>query len=244
MVIALITSVTVAVLSSAIAWRLYRLERLRSIARLSALSAAIDEDRSSATEEFAWEEPPLLKDDAPGLFSQAQQPVRSRGVLMTAAATMGLGILVVVLMAMLADGERPIAESARPTAEGEHSIVGGGRPNAATQAHATDALELLSMMHARDGSALVVTGLVRNASATSTSPLTTVVTALDADGVVVGTSSAALAAVGPGMTEPFTVRLDGISAVGRYRVSFRTNSGVMPHVDRRGANPAPRAAAE
>ena len=223
MMFALIASLTVAVFSSAIAWRLYRLERLRSLARVSALAAAIGHDAPSATDEFAWEEPPLVKDEAPGLFSQAHQPARSSGALVTAAVTMGAGILIVVLMAMLADGERPT-----PGAE----------------AHAPEALELLSMTHSRDGSALVVTGLVRNASTTSTAPLTTVVTALDATGHVVGTSSAALAAVEPGVTEPFTVRLDGVSAVGRYRVSFRTNSGVMPHVDRRGTGGGPRAAAE
>ena len=222
MMFALIASLTVAVFSSAIAWRLYRLERLRSLARVSALAAAIGHDAPSATDEFAWDTP-LVKDEAPGLFSQAHQPARSSGALVTAAVTMGAGILIVVLMAMLADGERPT-----PGAE----------------AHAPEALELLSMTHSRDGSALVVTGLVRNASTTSTAPLTTVVTALDATGHVVGTSSAALAAVEPGVTEPFTVRLDGVSAVGRYRVSFRTNSGVMPHVDRRGTGGGPRAAAE
>jgi hypothetical protein len=128
-------------------------------------------------------------------------------------------------MAMLADDDRPT-------------------PATDAQAQSTEALELLSMTHTRDGAALVISGAVRNASQTTTAPLTTVVTALGVDGHVVGTSSAALTSVGPGDTRPFTVRLEGMSAVGRYRVSFRTNNGVMPHVDRRAAHGSARAAAE
>ena len=106
MVFALVGSLTVAVLSSAIAWRLYRLERLRSLARVSALAAAIGDDAQDATEEFAWEEPALVKDEAPGLFSQAHQPARSSGALVTAAVTMGAGSLIVVMVAKLVGGER------------------------------------------------------------------------------------------------------------------------------------------
>ena len=223
MVFALIASLALALLSSAFAWRLYRQEQLRSLARVSALSAAIGDETPSVADDFAWEEAPSPREEPPGLFSPPLQSTRSRGALVTAAAAAGAGVLAVVLMAMVADGERttPVVD-----------------------ARTHEALELLSMTHARDGAALVVTGLVRNASPTSTTPLTTVVTALDADGHVVGTGSAGLAAVSPGATEPFTVRLDGVNAVGRYRVSFRTNSGIVPHVDRRGTNASPRAATE
>ena len=34
-------------------------------------------------------------------------------------------------------------------------------------------------------------------------------------------------------TQPFTVTLPGAADVGRYRVSFRTSEGIVPHVDRR-----------
>jgi|RhiMethySRZTD1v2_1073278.scaffolds.fasta_scaffold10502_9 hypothetical protein len=223
MVFTLIVSLTVAVISTGIAWRLLRLERLRSAARVAALSAAIDGDLPSAADEFAWEEPPLEK--GPALFSHLRPETRSYGPLLTAAVTVAAGVLVVVLMAMLADDDRPT-------------------PATDAQAQATEALELLSMTHTRDGAALVISGSVRNATQKTTAPLTTVVTALDAEGHLVGTSSAALPSVGPGDTRPFTVRLEGMSAVGRYRVSFRTNNGVMPHVDRRATRGSTRAAAE
>jgi hypothetical protein len=222
MLLALIGSLTVALISSAVAWRLYRRDELRSEARAAALAAAIGNDATGA-DEFAWETPPAPSTDAPGLFNHAVPSNRFSVPVLTAATTVAAGILVVVLMAMLADGERPT-----PT------VV----------AQPPEALELLSMSHVREGSALVVTGLVRNASRATTAPLTTVLTALDADGDIIGSSSAALTGVPPGDTLAFTVRLEGLSVVGRYRVSFRSNSGVMPHVDRRRTSVSARVAAE
>src|SRR5262245_50791808 len=100
-------------------------------------------------------------------------------------------------------------------------------------------LELLSMTHSRDGSALVVTGLVRNPSRGETAPLTTVVTALDRDGQIVGSAASSLAPLAPGKTLPFNVRIDHVGPLARYRVSFRANGTVMPHVDRRASHAAP-----
>jgi hypothetical protein len=222
MLLALIGSLTVALISSAVAWRLYRRDQLRSEARVAALASAIGNDATGA-DEFAWETPPAPSADAPGVFNHITPSNRFSGPVLTGATTVAAGILVVVLMAMLADGERP---------------------SPAVVAQTPEVLELLSMSHVREGSALVVTGLVRNASRATTAPLTTVLTALDADGDVIGSSTAKLTAVAPGETRAFTVRLEGLSVVGRYRVSFRTNSGVMPHVDRRGTSGGARVAAE
>ena len=44
--------------------------------------------------------------------------------------------------------------------------------------------------------------------------------------------------LGAGDESPFVVSLDAPSTVARYRVSFRTDDGVVPHIDRRGASPA------
>ena len=38
----------------------------------------------------------------------------------------------------------------------------------------------------------------------------------------------------PGDESPFTVTVPNSPAIGRYRVTFRTESGIVPHVDRRG----------
>ena len=43
--------------------------------------------------------------------------------------------------------------------------------------------------------------------------------------------------LGAGDESPFVVSLDAPTPVTRYRVSFRTDDGVMPHIDRRGTTP-------
>ena len=44
--------------------------------------------------------------------------------------------------------------------------------------------------------------------------------------------------LGAGDESPFVVSLDAPATVARYRVSFRTDDGIVPHIDRRGATPA------
>jgi hypothetical protein len=43
--------------------------------------------------------------------------------------------------------------------------------------------------------------------------------------------------LGAGDESPFVVSLDAPTNVARYRVSFRTEAGVIPHIDRRSASP-------
>ena len=211
-------SVAVAVVSGVLAWRVLRMERLRSLARVASLEAAIDDD--SGVGEFAWEPATHLPTSPAPLFEATP---RHRGPLLTAAVSLVAGVMVIVLMAMLADRDRAVPP---PDAPGH------------------DSLELLSMSHSREGSTLIVNGVVRNPSRAATAPLTTVVTALDRDGQSIGSATASLTSLAPGTTAPFTVRLDHITALGRYRVSFKTPTGVAPHVDRRGTRAGPGVATE
>jgi hypothetical protein len=43
--------------------------------------------------------------------------------------------------------------------------------------------------------------------------------------------------LGGGDESPFVVAMDAPSSVARYRVSFRTDAGIVAHVDRRGEQP-------
>ena len=43
--------------------------------------------------------------------------------------------------------------------------------------------------------------------------------------------------LGSGDESPFVVTLDASTRVARYRVSFRTDEGIVPHIDRRGTSP-------
>jgi len=237
MMIVTMLSLGVAAVSGVLAWRVLRAERLRSIARVLSLESAIDGDHivyrtvdDDGIGDFAWEEPALTLAPATPpnrLFADdwvEEQHSSRHWTLLTAAGCLVVGVVVIVLMAMFADRS--------------------DRPTAAADAPAKQTLELMSMTNTRQSGALIVRGLVRNASSTETAPLTTIVTALDRDGQVVASGSASLSALAPGTTLPFSVRIDYPGPLGRYRVSFRTSAGVLPHVDRRGAPAYPTAVAE
>jgi hypothetical protein len=64
--------------------------------------------------------------------------------------------------------------------------------------------------------------------------VTAVVMLFNQQGGFVTSGRAAIpGALAPGGEAPFTVTVPGAADVGRYRVSFRTSDGIVPHVDRR-----------
>ena len=93
------------------------------------------------------------------------------------------------------------------------------------------------MRHTRAGANLKVTGLVRNRGAAATAPISAVVFVFDRDGGFVASGRAPIEFTGiaNGDESPFHVTIPDVKDVGRYRVSFRTEGGVVPHVDRRPA---------
>ena len=104
----------------------------------------------------------------------------------------------------------------------------------------TEPLELLSLKHDRQSSKLSVSGLVRNpASAKAVEHLNAVVFLFDGQGTFVKSATAPVdfTKLSSGDESPFVVTLDAPSTVTRYRVSFRTDAGIMPHIDRRGETP-------
>ena len=103
-------------------------------------------------------------------------------------------------------------------------------------------LELVSLSHARQDKKLAVSGLVRNpASGKPIEHLSAVVFLFDRMGTFVTSSRANVdfLKLGAGDESPFVVSLDAPASVARYRVSFRTDDGIVPHIDRRGASVAP-----
>ena len=99
-------------------------------------------------------------------------------------------------------------------------------------------LELVSMQHTRAGRALTVTGLVRNPRAgVPRSNISAVVLAFDRSGGFVASGRAALdfTTLAPGDESPFVVKIPDVAGVARYRVSFRTDVGIVRHLDRRSA---------
>jgi hypothetical protein len=103
-------------------------------------------------------------------------------------------------------------------------------------------LELVSLTHQRQNAKLAVSGLVRNPlSGQPIERLSAVVFLFDRTGTFVTSSRANVdfLKLGSGDESPFVVSLDAPQSVARYRVSFRTDEGIVPHVDHRSAAPAP-----
>jgi len=201
-----IASFVLAVAFGALAWRLARAEQRRSEARVSALAAAMDGAPASA---------------APAMFTQNRtSAVQGRPLL-----KLGIGFVfavgVIVLIAMSGD-RRDTAAPATPVA---------------STTYEDGSLELISMRHARSADALTVTGLVRNAGAEPAAGLTAVVLVFDREGNYIASGRAPLEfpRLATGDESPFRVSIPDVKDVGRYRVSFRTDAGVVRHVDRRPA---------
>jgi hypothetical protein len=201
-----LTSFALAVAFGILAWRLARAERLRSDARVAALAAAIE----GTTEPDA---------STPAMFSQTPRSAVQGRPLLKLAIGFAFAVSLIVTIAMT--GDRRETEA--------------GEPSAAPDGPAS--LELVSMRHQRAADALTVTGLVRNAGAATPDEIIAVVFAFDREGNYVASGRAALdfPALAPGDESPFRVSIPDVKDVGRYRVSFRTEAGVVRHVDRRPA---------
>jgi hypothetical protein len=224
-------SLVVAAASGFFAWRTLRREHLRSSARVASLAAAMDggalplrvfemrpsfepsDEFRSEGDEFRSEEPV----PAATLTFEAMdmQPSIRRRLL---SVVIGACVVVagVVLIAMMSDRYEP-----QPTAR----IVS---PHA-------ESLELVSLDASRDGSTLAVTGIVRSRAEEPLTAVTAVVSAIDAKGRPVGRGSVPLAAIRPRSESRFVVTIHDVNEAARYRVSFRSATGVIRHVDRRTA---------
>jgi hypothetical protein len=119
-------------------------------------------------------------------------------------------------------------------------MMSGPRGTSAVAVGPNSPLELVSLRHDRQSEKLAVSGLVRNpAAGQPVERLSAVVFLFDKQGAFVTSAKADVdfLKLGAGDESPFVVSLDAPATVARYRVSFRTNDGVVPHVDRRGAPP-------
>ena len=206
-----------------VAWRAVDDQRRRSAARVAALAAAIhDTPEESRLAEAERRRPAPTPVAVASMFSTAPGAAVSGRPLIKAAVVAAMAVALVVVAAM---ANRDHADSATVPAD-------------------VAPLELVSMRHTRAGSTLTVSGLVRNPRAGRTvASIAAVVLAFNRQGAVVSSAQAPLdfLTLGPGEESPFIVTLPTVGDVGRYRVSFRTDSGVVRHVDRRAAQVAMQA---
>lgn len=252
-----IVSLIVALVMSVTAWRVMRDDKRRSAARIAALAAAsVDSTeyaeavdavplRTSARpvvvetplQKAPWSpatitetpvvETPVARVPEPvavhasGFLGaqQLEQEGGSRQKSLAFAAAMLFVVLSGGLVWMMSGPEGTTAVAVGPNAP----------------------LELVSLSHARQNQKLAVSGLVRNpANGKPVERLSAVVFLFDRMGTFVTSSRAHVdfLKLGAGDETPFVVSIDAPSTVARYRVSFRTDEGVVPHIDRRGDSPA------
>lgn len=221
-VLTLVSSVT-AITTSAVAWRMARRERDRSEARMAALATSIHDERDSglAPED---DDRTLTSGDAfrNEMFASTPEPEQSRVFAMAAAGAL-VGTTVVALVLVFGGS----ASSASAPVLAAAPAAAPAQPGP---------LELVALGHERDAERLTVRGVLRNPSTGSeVVRLTAVVLLFNHEGRFITSGRAAVdaAAIGPGGETAFSVTVPGAAEVGRYRVSFRTDDGVIPHVDRR-----------
>jgi hypothetical protein len=174
-------------------------------------------------------DPPLAHGPAPDLgetfLGSAVKPASGGGQRGLAIAAAVLFVALVTTGYFLVFGDSTAAAPAEQAVSTEHP------------------LELVSLGHQRRNSSLALTGLVRNPSTGQpVEQLSAVAFLFDREGRFVTSAKADVdfRKLTPGDESPFVITVDAPSTVARYRVSFRTEAGVVPHVDRRGLEPIAR----
>jgi hypothetical protein len=229
-------SLVIAVGASVFAWRVLRAERLRSEARIAALAADLqaDEGQPRTHQHPAADPVELTFKDAPvaaaaGMF--AEKPRQRSGFRLAGAIGVAAVIVAAVIGSLVMTSESPSAPAAvEPTTAADPAAAA---PTAAAPADVQ--LELIALGHEREADRLTVRGIVRGtAPAPDQRPLTAVVLLYSREGTFLTSARAEVQSAGdPAGERKFVVTVPSPGDVGRYRVSFRSDDHVVPHVDRR-----------
>lgn len=250
-----VVSLIVTLVMSVTAWRLMRDEKRRSAARIAALS--VDASAGDVVMQFPelpitepkvehrvarapWKPAaPVVPSISPSIREPEPEPTVTHATGFLGATHVehdsggrqrSLAVAAVAMFVVLSAGLAWMMSGP----EGTSAVAVG--PNSP--------LELVSLSHARQNEKLAVSGLVRNPVAGKpVERLSAVVFLFDRMGTFVTSSRAHVdfLKLGAGDESPFVVSIDAPPTVSRYRVSFRTDDGVVPHIDRRGDALAPGA---
>ena len=191
----------------ALSWRVGREERERARARIAALSTAMALPSS---------ETPLLSGVAVGsVFDRSEEGLRGRPTI-KAGGRSGNGADDCHRGDHRGSNRRTATPSITSAARAARADVNA--PSAAGD----DADRLRPRAEPWEGAAV--------------NGVTAVVFAFDRTGAFVASGRAPLdfSALAPGDESPFVVNVPNVSDVARYRVTFRSGTGVVRHIDRRG----------
>jgi hypothetical protein len=209
----MVIAISVAAAMTALVLRLVFEERRRSAARVAALEADIY--RTEEEDILVLHDPPSLARNSARLPGDSARPQPlSLAPLVAVFAAMAFA-----LFAGVSRYRALSSEPARPAAQAADQV-----------------LQLLSLDHEQANDRLTVRGVVRNPPRGSeVDHLTAVVLLFNQQGgfLTSGRSPIESATLQPGTEAKFVVTVPGAADVGKYRVSFRTDDRVVPHVDRR-----------
>ena len=229
-----LVSMLLAAIMSIVAWHSSRGERRRSEARVAALAAEIHDEPPTG---------PASAKSSGDLFA-APQPARGGFRFATVAAgglfVCGSAAALAVVSSDASSNPASHAASRAVHAPADRSIQ-PAQANVERHADTSNAaaevpIELVALGYERDGDRLIVRGIVRNpSSGVPLDRVTAVVLLFKEDGGFLSSGRATVEspALGPGGETAFAVTVPGAKAVGRYRVSFRSEDRVVPHIDRR-----------
>jgi hypothetical protein len=253
-------SLIVALAMSVTAWRLGRQERERAAARVAALSVAagVVPAEWAATSASVDHSGPRIVESLKAPWTPSRQAVVNAPSATPAHDELRgfddrLNPSVSASRPILGSVEEPKASAGRQRGLAAAAAVlfvfllgglawmmTGREPSVASAAAQGAPLELVSLRHERQSAKLAVSGLVRNpAAGHPVDHLSAVVFLFDQQGAFVTSAKAPVdfMRLGSGDESPFVITLDAPATIARYRVSFRTDQGIVPHVDRRGASP-------
>jgi hypothetical protein len=250
-------SMTMASALSVIVWRMLRVERRRSDARVMALAelAAHEPPVHVASRDHVAEHPRVTeREDATHRQRVAPQPppavapapeLTLRDTAVTApsmfaehetssspwgtrlAVMSGLGLAIAAVVLFGLTARERVADG---------TPAQGARPVVAT-ASAAPGLELLSLHDTRQPGTLTITGLVQNPrDGAMLTRVSVTAFAFDESGAFLASGRALLdiTALAPGDESPFVVTVPVTENVARYRIGFRGDDGrVIAHIDRR-----------
>lgn len=235
-----LVSMLLAIVMSVIAWRAAREERMRSEARVAALAADIQTAmaagggrRAETATLHAVRPAPRAAAD---LFTATPETASSRSIVVVGIGLFALATVAALAVVLGSGSSRANVSTLAGRPPERSRAISASTPEREGSAQRLGPLDLVALGHERDADRLIVRGVVRNPSAGRGEHLTAVVFLFDRDGEFLSSGRAALdSALPPGGESAFTVIVPGARNVARYRVSFRTDAAVVPHVDRRRA---------
>jgi hypothetical protein len=229
LILVTLLSLALAAVMTMVSWRLAREERRRSDARVAVLAAEIQPSGDLP-----------LQHDAPvattgDLFAGATNRTGSS----SRPAAAAVAAVAVVLVAAFLWSSSSHSSAASSTVASPASAAGNRGATVAPAKRAESAaapapLELTALTHERDADRLTIRGTVRNpTTGGAVQGITAVVFLFDRNGDFVTSGRAPIELLPPGGESPFVVNIPNVTDVGRYRVSFRTDDRIVPHVDKR-----------